>query len=97
MWNEKELKPKYDSAKSFYKKAIVLEWERIDCKQLQSYSTIVAEIKNGMAIVYGAYSRTTMRHIRDFLYQNGFKCNMSQKELLKEYNPIKYTILAADE
>ena len=47
-------------------------------------------------MVYGAYSRTTMRHIRDFLYQNGFKCNMTQKELLKEYNPIKYTILSID-
>jgi hypothetical protein len=66
-----ELYPVYDSRKSFYKKAIVLEDEGV--KRLRSYDTIVAEIRDGEAEVFGTYSATTMRHIKDFLYQNGFE------------------------
>jgi hypothetical protein len=66
-----ELYPVYDSRKSFYKKAVVLEDEGV--KRLRSYDTIVAEIRDGEAEVFGTYSATTMRHIKDFLYQNGFE------------------------
>jgi hypothetical protein len=53
-----------------------------------SYSTIVAEITDGIATedgrstvkVNGWYRSTTARHINDFLYQHGFK-TLSKKEM----------------
>ena len=66
-----ELMPRYDSRKSFYGKAHVIETET--AKTLRSYSTNVAAIENGKAEVYGTYSQTTLRHIKEFLKQNGFK------------------------
>ena len=89
MFSEKNLTVQYGSAKSFYGKAKVLTYDNGD-KALKSYATIVAEIKNGIAIVYGAYSNTTMRHIRDFLYQNGFEANIPQKKILEKYSAEKY-------
>lgn len=72
------LQARYDSRASFYKKAIVLEYN--GALYLQSYNTIVAKIENGRAIVNGWYSATTARHINEFLYQNGFD-KMSKKEM----------------
>lgn len=72
------LQARYDSRGSFYKKAIILEYN--GALYLQSYNTIVAKIENGKAIVNGWYSMTTERHINEFLYQNGFN-KMSKKEM----------------
>ncbi len=77
-----ELEPRYDSRKSFYKKAHVII--KGDVKQLQSYSTIVAEIKDDKAEIYGTYSPTTLRHIKEFLYQNGFEVG-TKSELEEMY------------
>ena len=82
-----ELKPQYDSAKSFYHKANVYRNDKGSIF-LMSYETIVAEIKdatitetgNQQAIVYGWYSMTTSRHINEFLQQYGFD-KMSKKEM----------------
>lgn len=77
-----ELSPVFDTRKSFYKKAYVLtENDKII---LISYSTRVAEIENRKAKIFGTYSPTTLRHIKDFLYQNGFKIG-TKKELLEWY------------
>ena len=71
-----ELKPVYDSRKSFYGKAQVMI--KKDKLELYSYSTLVAEIEreDNKCKVFldgegGLYSPTTLRHIKDFLYQNG--------------------------
>ena len=82
-----ELKPQYDSAKSFYHKANIYRNDKGSIF-LMSYSTIVAEIKDQIttdtgkrrAIVYGWYSMTTARHINEFLQQNGFN-KMNKKEM----------------
>lgn len=71
-----ELRPIYDSRKSFYGKAqIEIKKEKLE---LYSYSTLVAEIKrddNKCKVFLDSngslYSPTTLRHIKDFLYQNG--------------------------
>lgn len=79
---EIKLQPKYDSRKSFYGKA---EVRAEDGKLiLRSYNTDVAEIKNGKATVFGLYSNTTTRHIKEFLRQNGFKADNS-KQMLEDY------------
>ncbi|QIW88629.1 hypothetical protein P59_260 [Bacillus phage P59] len=66
-----KLEPRFDSRKSFYGKAVVIEEAGV--KQLRSYNTIVAEIREGEAEIFGTYSPTTLRHIKEFLYQNGFE------------------------
>jgi hypothetical protein len=78
------LEVRYDSRKSFYGKAEVIDY--IDgTKQLKSYNTIVAEIsREGKAEVFGTYSPTTLRHIKEFLQQNGFPAG-SKKEIEELY------------
>ena len=75
-----------DSQKSFYGKAKVREENG---KQiLTSYTTDVAEIENGKAKVFGLYSDTTTRHIKEFLKQNGFKAENS-KQIMQDYGSEK--------
>lgn len=78
-----ELSARYDARASFYGKAQVIEDDNGD-KTLQSYSTKVAKIVNGKPEVYGTYSQTTLRHIKEFLTQNGFTANNS-KQIMAEY------------
>ena len=83
-----ELKPQFDSAKSFYHKANIYRNDKGSIF-LMSYETIVAEIKDAIvtdtgekqAIVYGWYSNTTARHINEFLQQYGF--NKMSKERME--------------
>ena len=61
-----ELKAVYDSRKSFYNKAFVLDYGngRYD---LQSYNTIVSTANNGkVEHLAGNWSTTTIRHQREF-------------------------------
>jgi len=74
-----ELFPRYDRRKSFYGKARIVEHENGD-KDLISYTTTVASIKNDILYVYGWFSNTTARHINEFLKQNGF-APMTKKEM----------------
>jgi hypothetical protein len=72
------LEPRYDSRKSFYGKA------KVEDDKLYSYNTLVAEIKDGKPVVYGLYSQTTARHIKEWLRQNGFKAE-SSKQIMNDY------------
>lgn len=64
-----ELIPVYDSRKSFYNKAKVLLLND-GTIQLQSYSTIVGEIKNNTyKQLWDGKSQTTTRHINEFKKQ----------------------------
>ena len=77
-----KIKTEHDSRKSFYGKALIETDE--DVIILRSYSTSVAEIRNGIPRVFGSYSLTTMRHIKEFLKQNGFLVE-STKQVLNDY------------
>ena len=75
--------PRHDSRASFYNKAKV----RINDGDLEliSYTTRVAVIhSDDTASVYGSYSNTTLRHIKEFLRQNGFKAE-SKAQILNDY------------
>ena len=78
-----ELIPVHSNVKSFGGKAIVETFEdgRVN---LLSYYTLVATIEDGRAIVFGTYSSTTLRHIKEFLLQNGFKAT-SKKQIENDY------------
>lgn len=79
-----ELKALHDSRNSFYGKATVIETE--EKSSLYSYDTLVAEInlKNHKAEVFGTFSQTTLRHIKEFLWQNGYEIG-TKKEIEKKY------------
>lgn len=78
-----ELSPRYDSRASFYGKARV-EIDDDGVKRLISYTTHVATIRGKVAVIYDTYSATTLRHIKEFLKQNGFKAETS-KQIVKDY------------
>ena len=86
------LEPEYDSRKSFYKKAYVDEKDD-GTKVLYSYGTPVCRIKDGKATLLRkgylgwASSQTTLRHVKEFLKQNGFEAG-SINDLRKNY-PIE--------
>ena len=80
-----DLDCRYDSRKSFYGKAKVMEqnigttgWSE---KVLYSYGTMVAKIiyskEKVKCIYYGKYSQTTTRHQKEFFKQH----DLSDKEL----------------
>lgn len=79
-----ELCPYYDSAQSFYGKAKVFEIE--NDVFLMSYDTIVAFFNRDVRTVgvVDTYSVTTLRHIKEFLKQNGFKAE-NKKQIEKDY------------
>ena len=78
----KDLETIYDSRDSFYGKAKV----ELDKNQIiiYSYGTLVAFIENDIAYITGDYSQTTLRHIKEFLLQNGFVA-VSKKQMMKDY------------
>ena len=78
----KNLEAIYDSRNSFYGKAkIELDGNQII---LYSYGTLVAFIENDVAYITGHYSQTTMRHIKEFLLQNGFVA-INKKQMMEDY------------
>ena len=88
---KKQLKTIYDKAISFYGKA-----ETETTKNsiiLYSYNTKVAEIKGNKVILNNniddnlLFSNTTLRHIKEFLKQNGFKAD-TKKQIIKDYMEV---------
>lgn len=74
------LQPIYNTQKSFYNKAQV-EHTPDNHKILYSYNTRVCELNaDNQIIEIGYYSRTTARHINDFIMQNGHN-KMSKREI----------------
>ena len=82
-----ELLPRYDARKSFYGKARVDTGDDNTKNRLYSYDTLVAEIKDGKPVVYGTYSQTTLRHIKDWLKQLGFKAETSA-QIMRDYGAV---------
>ena len=77
-----ELQPIYCSQKSFYGKAKIIKEN--DTIKLQSYNTIIAEIRSGILHINGFYSATSTRHLKEFMKQNGFKTG-TKTQLEKMY------------
>lgn len=79
-----ELQPQLDNAKSFYKKAYTLH-NNDGSTDLQSYDTIVASFKEGLITVNDTYSSTTLRHIKEFIYQMTGIQGLTKKDILEMY------------
>lgn len=78
-----DLAPTTDPRKSFYGKAKVVTDDK-GGEQLYSYNTLVAEMKDGKPVVYGTYSMTTLRHIKEWLKGHGFKAE-NAKQIMADY------------
>ena len=92
-----ELEPKFDSRKSFYGKAVVVEEN--DFISLISYNSCICQIQgNGLDDVivkiynvrdyYGnslTFSSTSLRHLKEFLKQNGLKAE-SKAQIEADYD-----------
>ena len=80
-----ELKAIKDSRKSFGGKAnVVLDYGVIT---LWSYNTEVAEYNpvTKELKAFGLYSTTTLRQIKEFIYQMTGESGLSQKEIIQKY------------
>lgn len=80
----KELIPIYDTRKSFYHKAITET--KTNKEILYSYQLEVCTIEKNKPILKNVnrYSQTTLRHIKEFLKQNGFIA-LTKNQILKDY------------
>lgn len=76
------LNPVYENVKSYYDKAIIDVDGEIS--KLYSYGTLVAEINDRQVRVFGLYSQTTLRHIKEFLKQSGYG-TLTKKDIEEKY------------
>lgn len=77
-----ELKPIFSDQKSFYNKAMI---EKTSTgKKLYSYNFFVAEVNGKKATVYNLQSDSTLRHVKEFLKQEGFLAD-SKKQIKTDY------------
>ena len=83
-----DLRPEFDSRASFYGKAIVEQTETYIL--LWSYNTKVAQIEKetNELVVFDTYSSTTLRHIKEFLLQNGFVAK-NKAQIIKDYVKVQ--------
>lgn len=65
---KKELEARFDSRKSFYKKAWIKYADNGDII-LQSYSTDIAVLHSNGEFEFGKYSYTSNRHLYEFMKQ----------------------------
>lgn len=80
-----ELKPILNNQKSFYNKAKI---EHVgEEKNLFSYGTLIASVYSNELTYLNknpeAYTQTTLKHLKDFLYQELNIKNLTKKEILK--------------
>ena len=80
-----ELSPQHDARKSFYGKAHVVT-DDDGTQILYSYNTPVIELKDGKVKLLPMWdsSQTTLRHVKEFLKQNGFSAG-SKGEIARLY------------
>ena len=81
-----DLQPQYDKRKSFYGKAVIEQDITNNADLLFSYNTLVAKVERGKVFLFEKWnvSGTTLRHIKEFLRQQGFKAE-TKKQLAKDY------------
>ena len=84
---EVELQPSWSKLKSFHGKAIVGTKENGD-KYLKSFGFLICEIIKGEVKIHNEVdkwdSKSTIRHINNFLYENNFETG-NTKELTELY------------
>ena len=83
---ENYLTPILNNQKSYYKKAKIETFNQV--KNLYSYNTLMVGIENG-EIIYlnddeACYTHTTLKHVKDFLYQYLDYENITKLDILQK-------------
>ena len=92
----RELRVKYATQQTFYKKAFVKEDDNSTQYLYSYYSLIVTN--NGVELIFkednNLYSNTTLRHVREYLRQIGKieLANLAKAKLLKTLEKSNYRI-----
>lgn len=79
-----DLTPQFDTRRSFYNKARIDTGSDNSENKLYSYNTLVAEMVDGKPVVYNVQSGTTLRHVKEWLRQNGFKAE-TKSQIIRDY------------
>ena len=79
-----DLAPQFDTRRSFYSKARVDTGSDNSENKLYSYNTLVAEMIGGKPVVYNVQSGTTLRHVKEWLRQNGFAAE-TKSQIIRDY------------
>ena len=77
-----ELTPIFSDQKSFHGKAQIEK--TATGKKLYSYSLFVAEVNGEKTTVYNLQSDSTLRHVKEFLKQEGLKAD-NKKQIVADY------------
>ncbi len=77
-----ELTPIFSDQKSFHGKAQIEK--TATGKKLYSYNFFVAEVNGKKASVYNLQSDSTLRHVKEFLKQEGLKAD-NKKQIVADY------------
>ena len=94
----RELRVKYATQQSFYKKSFVKEDDE-DTEYLYSYYSLIITNYGGKALKFeedmNLYTNTTMRHVREYLRQIGKEelAKLSKSKLFKKLEETDYIIL----
>ena len=95
--NVRELRVKYASQESFYKKAFVKEDDNSTQYLYSYYSLIITNYGNAIQFVEDSnlYTNTTLRHVREYLRQIGKwdLADLGKAKLLKKLAETEYIIL----
>ena len=93
----RELRVKYASQESFYKKAFVKEDEEATQYLYSYYSLVVTNYGNALKFEenLNLYTNTTLRHVREYLRQigKGELADLGKAKLLKKLAETEYIIL----
>lgn len=79
-----DLTPQFDTRRSFYNKARIDTGSDNSENKLYSYNTLVAEMIGGKPVVYNVQSGNTLRHVKEWLRQNGFKAE-TKSQIIRDY------------
>ena len=79
-----DLTPQFDTRRSFYNKARIDTGSDNSENKLYSYNTLVAEMIGGKPVVYNVQSGTTLRHVKEWLRQKGFKAE-TKSQIIRDY------------
>ena len=90
---EKYLIPILNNQKSYYKKAKTETFNQV--KNLYSYDTLMVGIEDGEVIYLNddesCYTQTTLKHVKDFLYQFLGYENIAKIHILQKMYALKGT------
>ena len=86
--NREFLEPRYDGAQSFYRKAEVVQTRTGFLLESFRVPVVLISEKTVFLGTDWNYSRTTIRHVKEFLKQQGYKAE-SKEQILKDYGGNK--------